>query len=138
MNVSDYMTTTVVSANPRDGLHQTFHRMLERNVRHMPVLGDHDELVGIISERDIRRPDFVDDDPNTVHYYVLDNNVKVSDAMSSEPATVTPSDSIQTALDIFIAHKYGALPVVDEAGKLVAILSALDLLKAFRDTLGAE
>lgn len=138
MNVSDYMTTKVVTANLRDGLHQTFHRMLERNVRHMPVLGAKGELAGIISERDIRRPNFVDDDPNTVHYYVLDNNVKVNEAMTANPATVVPTDSIQHALDIFIAHKFGALPVVDANGKLIAILSALDLLKAFRDSLVKE
>lgn len=67
MFVRDYMTPAVVTAKLRDGLHQTFHRMLERGVRHMPLLGDAGEMVGIISERDIRRPEFVDHDSNTAN-----------------------------------------------------------------------
>ena len=134
MNVNEYMTNKVVSANLRDGLHQTFHRMMENNVRHMPVIGEKGELVGIISERDIRRPDFVGNERNTAHYYVLDNNVKVQEAMSSTPATVSSGDSMQAALGLFINNKYGALPVVDD-GKLVGILSSVDMLRAFRDSI---
>ncbi len=59
MKVSDYMSSEVVTANLRDGLHQTFYRMLERGIRHMPVVGEGGTLVGIISERDLRRPRFV-------------------------------------------------------------------------------
>lgn len=135
MKISDYMSSTVVTANLRDGLHQTFHRMLERNVRHMPVLGPNEALVGIISERDIRRPSFVDDSDTVGHYYVLDNNVKVEEAMTPKPLTVRPDQPITDALTLFVEKKFGALPVVDESGKLVGILSAIDLLRAFRDSL---
>jgi len=38
------MTPDVIYANLTDGLRQKFYRMREREVRHMPVLGDHEEL----------------------------------------------------------------------------------------------
>ncbi len=133
MQVADYMTPDVVTANLRDGLHQTFHRMRERGIRHMPVLGEAGKLAGLISDRDLRRPDFVDAGPNTTSYYRLDNDVQVSAAMTHDPVTVEESSDVRDALQLLIDHKFGALPVVDEEGKLVGILSAHDLLRAFRD-----
>jgi len=135
MHIADYMTSDVVTANLDDGLHQTFHRMRERGIRHMPVLGDDGQLAGIISDRDLRRPDFVDTDPNTTAYYRLDNAVKVGTAMTASPDTVKAADSVEIALEIFVMRKHGALPVVDDAGKLVGVVSAHDLLRAFRDHL---
>ena len=54
MRVRDYMTTEVIYANPEDGLRQTFYRMRERNIRHMPVYGDHEELIRV-SEGDYEK-----------------------------------------------------------------------------------
>jgi len=136
MKISDYMSQDVVTANLRDGLHQTFHRMMEYNVRHMPVLGEREQLMNIISERDIRRPDTVDS-PNISRYYALDNSMRVEDAMSTRPCTVKADDPIRVALDELISKKYGAIPVVDDTGKLVGILSAIDVLRAFKDSLAA-
>ena len=74
MKVSDYMTKDVVTANLRDGLRQTHERMHERLIRHMPVLGDDGKLAGIITDRDIRRPDFVDTNPDKVDVYAIDDD----------------------------------------------------------------
>ncbi len=137
MQVREYMTSKVVTANLRDGLHQTFERMQECRVRHMPVLDDSGVLVGIVSERDLRRPDFVDHDPNVVHYFALDNTTKVEKAMTADPITVRPDDSVKEALGWFIKRRFGAVPVVDGDMRLVGILSAIDLLKAFQDHLDA-
>lgn len=133
MKVSDYMSRDVVTANLEDGAYQTFERMRERGIRHMPVLGKGGVLAGIISDRDLRRPDFVDE-PNLVHPYTLDNRVTVSDAMSPDPVTVKASDAVASALEVFVERRYGALPVVDDNGTLVGVLSSVDLLRAFKDS----
>lgn len=130
MNVRTHMTSTVVTANLRDGLRQTFYRMRERGVRHMPVLDDDGRLAGIISDRDLRRPDWVDDEENVAHYYLLDNNVKVEAAMTSSPTTVTGDTPVVDALAVFTKHRYGALPVVDGDNRVVGILSVYDVLNA--------
>jgi acetoin utilization protein AcuB len=135
MLVRDYMTSKVIYANLEDGLRQTFYRMRERNIRHMPVLGDHEELVGIISDRDLRRPDWVDHEENVAHYYVLDNESKVKGAMNPRVATVKADDPIVAAVDLLQQRRYGAVPVVDDDGKVVGIISAIDLLRAFRKML---
>lgn len=135
MHVKDYMSKEVITANLRDGLRQTFYRMVERKVRHMPVLNDKEEVVGIISDRDLRRPDWVDNEENVAHYYLLDNEVKVESAMSANPIVVKANDDIRVALELFINRRYGALPVVGEDKKPIGILSAFDVLRAFNDSL---
>ena len=138
MLVRDYMSTEVICANHSDGLRQTFYRMRERGIRHMPVLGQGEKLVGIISDRDLRRPDWVDDEENVAHYYILDNSNKVEGAMTSPPVTVSKDEAIEVALKLLLKRGFGALPVVDGDGKLVGMLSAVDLLRAFSDTFDAK
>ena len=137
MRVSDYMSEKVVTANLRDGLHQTFMRMVERGIHHMPVL-DGEKIVGVISDRDLRRPDFIDSNPDMVDAFVLDDRIKVERAMSGNPKVVKANDSVLVALDLFIERHYGALPVIDDNGKLVGMLSAFDLLRALKKRLPAE
>ncbi len=134
MNVSDYMNQNVITANLRDGLRQTFYRMRERGVRHMPVLGDAEKLVGIISDRDLRRPDWVDNEENVAHYYMLDNHAKVEEAMTAPVIVVHPEDPLTKALELFLKHRFGALPVVNADNRLAGIISAFDVLRAFADT----
>ncbi len=134
MKVSDYMSTEVVTANLRDGLRQTFYRMREHAIRHMPVLDDDESIVGVISDRDLRRPDWVDDEQNVAHYYLLDNAHKVEDAMTRDPWVVHPGDPIQGAVDLVLKHRIGALPVVDDERKLVGMISAIDMLRAFHES----
>ncbi|TNE45302.1 MAG: CBS domain-containing protein [Deltaproteobacteria bacterium] len=137
MKVSDYMTPEVITANLKDGLHQTFTRMRERNIRHMPVLDTEEKIVGIISDRDLRRPRWLDGDPNQAQNYQMSNDLKVEAAMSSTPDVVQQGDTIKDAVSLFVTHKYGALPVVDnhESRKVVGMLSLRDLMKAFNDSL---
>ncbi|MBW2290687.1 MAG: CBS domain-containing protein [Deltaproteobacteria bacterium] len=133
MKVSQYMSTDIVSANLHDGLRQTFYRMRERDIRHMPVLSEDERLLGIISDRDLRHPDWVDDEENCAHYYLLDNSHKVEGTMSADPAVVHQDDNLQKAVEVIIEHRYGALPVVDDDHNLVGMISAIDLLRAFHD-----
>lgn len=133
MKVSHYMTLDVITANPGDGLRQTFYRMRERDIRHMPVVGDDERVIGIISDRDLRRPDWVDDEENVAHYYLLDNAHKVEGTMTRDPKVVTPDDDLQQAVEIILELRIGALPVVSQDGRLAGMISAIDMLKAFRE-----
>lgn len=138
MSVEKYMSAEVVTANLRDGLHQTLTRMRERSIRHMPVLGEGGALAGIISERDLLRPAFVDDGIDTVSSFTLDNAHTVAQAMTPDPTTISTDTAIGDVVKMFIERKYGALPVLNTDGHLVGILSQVDLLRAFADTLAAS
>ena len=52
MRVSDFMTRKVVTAAPDDGIRETYFRMREARIRHLPVI-DRGDLVGLVSIGDV-------------------------------------------------------------------------------------
>lgn len=54
--VSEYMTRKVITTSPETGLREAFFLMRDENIRHLPVVNDDGELVGIVSDRELRRP----------------------------------------------------------------------------------
>ena len=130
LKVSNFMTQKVLTAHPNDGIRHTFFRMREDEVRHFPVLDDDNKLVGIISDRDLRRPEWVDEAPDLSHIYNLDNDLTVKDLMSTNLVVAHTFESLHKVTKLLIEHRYGALPVLNKEEELVGILSATDLLQA--------
>lgn len=54
--------------------------------------------------------------------------MKASDIMSHNPVTVSPDHAVRHATQIMLEHKISGLPVVDDAGRVVGILTEGDLL----------
>ncbi|WP_210397555.1 CBS domain-containing protein [Motiliproteus sediminis] len=130
LKVSNFMTAKVLTAQPDDGIRQTFFRMRESEVRHMPVVDEDRKLLGIISDRDLRRPEWVDEAPDLAHIYHLDDNLSVSDLMTRNVMVAHTYDTIAKATRILLEHRFGALPVLNKEQELVGMLSSHDLLKA--------
>ena len=130
MRVSEFMTRKVITASPDDGIRETYFAMRENGIRHMPVL-DGAQLVGMISDRDLRRPDWVDEAPDLAYEYHLEDNVTVGDLMSRNPILVHTYDELGLACKLIVQHGFGALPVLDKGGHLVGIISKADLVRAF-------
>lgn len=130
LKVSNFMTAKVLVAQPEDGIRQTFFRMRENEVRHMPVVDEERRLVGIISDRDLRRPEWVDEAPDLAHIYQLDDNLSVGDLMTRNVMVAHTYDTIAKATKVLLEHRFGALPVLNKEQELVGMLSSLDLLKA--------
>lgn len=138
MKVSRYMSPKVITARPEDGIRQTFFRMRENRIRHIPVIDQGQRLVGILSDRDLRRPEWVDEDLDISHVYNLDDQLQVRDLMTTDVKVVYTYDTVRKANRYFIEHRFGALPVLNKEEELVGILSAVDVLRAFDDFMEAH
>lgn len=82
------------------------------------------ELVGLITERDIRRTVAEGTDLNT----------SVSAIMSGDPDTFDPDLDVWDAAAWIAESGYRHLPVIDDEGSLLGVVSIRDLLKALVDT----
>jgi CBS domain-containing protein len=89
----------------------------------VPIV-DNGKLVGIVSDRDLGL------------YEGAPESVKVNGAMTQPVATVTPTMMLEQAAHLMVKHKIGGLPVIDQ-DKLVGIITATDLMRAFAEVLGA-
>ncbi len=134
MNVSKYMTQKLITATPGMSVKQAFLVMRTHRVRHIPVVED-EKLVGIISDRDLRRPRWAEQMDDWTSYYQINDSHTVADVMTRTPETVRTSDDVLKAVKIFRERRYGALPVLNKDGDLVGILSAQDLLGALEEFL---
>jgi acetoin utilization protein AcuB len=123
MNVARWMTKDPVVAKSTETL-AAVRQMMDKGSFHRVPVVDGDKLVGIVSDRDLRQ-----------HTGTL-ARVKVNAAMTTPVVSVTPTTILEAAANLLVKHKIGALPVVD-GGKLVGIITATDLLRAFAEVLGA-
>jgi acetoin utilization protein AcuB len=113
---------------------QAFLLMQSHRVRHIPVV-DGEALVGIISDRDLRRPRWTEELDDWTSCYQINDDHRVEHVMTRNPLTVQASDHILEAVKIFREHRFGALPVLNKHGDLVGIISAQDLLEPLEKAL---
>lgn len=135
MKITDYMSAKLITARPEDGIRTTFFRMRDEGIRHMPVVDEGGHLLGIISQRDLRRPDWVDEAPDLSHEYELDDLMEVQSLMTTNIIAVHTYDSLGHATALLRDHRIGALPVLDKHDRLVGIITTMDLLAALEDLL---
>lgn len=133
--VTDYMSRKVISIPPDIGIREAYFKMREHRFRHLPVVDTDNKLIGIVSDRELRRPDWVDESLDLAHVYILDDDMAVRDVMIRNVVVVHTYDSLRKAVKLLLEHKIGAAPVLDKTEALVGMLSAVDLLRALDDTL---
>jgi len=132
------MTRKVITVAPEQSVFEAQELMAHHSIRHLPVIDANQKLIGIVTDRDIRSAvpfNFIKDSCTTEQREQI-CSLAVKDIMTREPISISPTSTIQDALLMIQTSKVGALPVVDEAGKLSGILSVRDLLRAFINVLG--
>ena len=132
------MTRKLITITAGQSLFEARDLMHANGIRHLPVIDGQGKLIGMITDRDIRSAlplEFIRQPVSDTRKEELEA-LRVQDAMSTELFRITPSYTIQDALLLIEEKKVGALPVVDEEGRLTGILSVRDLLRAFINVLG--
>jgi len=136
--LTSIMTRKLITVRPNESVRRAFFLMREQQVRHLLVTEDDGSLIGIVSDRDLRRPDWVDEDMGVSHPYLLDEDMEVDSVMTHDPVVLYTYDRISKAVDRFHKHRFGALPVLDKAEDLVGIVSIWDVLGLVKDMLNGR
>ena len=95
--------------------------MADRHVGALPVLRD-GRLVGLISERDYAR--------KVILLVRSSAETEVWQIMSSPVVTVAPEDEVRHCMQVVTERRIRHLPVVDEAGSMIGMISIGDLVRA--------
>jgi len=138
IKVSKYMTSQVISISADVGIREAFFLMKEHSIRHLPIVDEQKQLIGIISDRELRRPNWVDEAHDITHVYYLDNSMHVRDVMIKDIHILHTYDTLKKAVSLLLTQGIGAAPVLDKTGTLVGMLSAIDLLRALADMIKDE
>jgi len=135
--VADIMKPNPVTVTPRNAIRTAINLMREGGYRRLPVV-DRGRLVGIITDRDLRR---AANSPFVVREQWYDNfildHIEVGSCMTPNPLTIEPNVPIADAARLMRNHKIGGLPVVTD-GQLVGIITETDLLDFLIELLAGE
>jgi acetoin utilization protein AcuB len=136
MLVKDWMSKDPVTINDDTSMMKAIHLMKQNRFRRLPVLHE-GRLVGIVSDRDLKEASPSKATTLDVHelYYLL-AELQVKDIMTRDPVTVTPDDTVERAAQLMLENTISGLPVVDDQGRVVGILTQSDVFRAFMHITG--
>jgi CBS domain-containing protein len=117
--VRDVMTRQVVTCRESDSLNRAAQSMWDADCGALPVVGEHDKLLGMITDRDICMAAYMRGKPLT--------ELTVSGTMSTHPVTCRPTDTLPTVMELMAERQIRRVPVVDDQGTLAGIVSLADL-----------
>jgi CBS domain-containing protein len=142
------MHRDVIAVHPEDDVASLLRLLREHDLPGVPVIDHSDRLVGIVTEADLVIRD-EDADLHLPHHIDLWGGViflepikhyeerlrrafaaTVAQMMTRDPVTVGPDDSIRHAARLIAQRRHNRLPVVDGDGKLLGLLTRVDVLEA--------
>ena len=136
MLIKDWMTKDPVTITEDTSMIKAIHIMKERRFRRIPVVAQ-GKLVGMVTDRDLKEASPSKATTLDVHelYYLL-AELQVQEIMSRNPVSVSQDDTVEHAAQIMLEHTISGLPVVDDRGKVVGIITQSDVFRAFMDIAG--
>jgi CBS domain-containing protein len=130
MQVQEIMTKDVCSCSPGMNAAAAAELMWSRNCGSLPIVEDGGRVVGIVTDRDLflalgtsdRRP----------------SELSLGEIMNKDLALCNPGSEVRSALKTMAQRQLRRLPVVDEAGTLIGMLSLADVALRAEDAVSAD
>lgn len=119
------MSQDILTLNPTDTVGSAWLKLAERKVRQSPVLGPTKEVVGLVSDRDLL---MVANLEGNLLSGLL--NRPISELMVTPVACSAPVTDIRRISRVMLATGLSAVPIVDDGGQLLGIVSRGDILRA--------
>lgn len=140
MIVRDFMINKVFTVKPTNTIRELLQVLHSNRVGGVPVVDDNGNLVGMVSDGDVLR--YLT--PKPVGFaglvYIMEYgekedvlkeklNTQVKDIMTKRNiAFATPDEEFEEAMRVLSRHRFKKLPVVNEAGRVIGVLSRGDII----------
>lgn len=122
LKVRDYMAANLVSFSPDTDIFTAVHALVKNRISGAPVLDEHGNLLGVLSERDCVKVAL------DAGYY-SEAGGKVIEYMTKDVRTIDSDMSILELAELFLKDTYRRYPVVED-NRLVGQVSIRDVLRA--------
>ncbi|MEM1171217.1 MAG: CBS domain-containing protein [Cyanobacteria bacterium P01_H01_bin.35] len=144
--VSDVMSYNPISVRPEMPLKEAIKILAEQRISGLPVVNENGKLVGIVSETDLMWQESGATPPPYImlldSVIFLENPARyekeihkalgetVGEVMTKNPLTTTPEQLLSAAAKLMHERNIHRLPVLDENGKVIGILTRGDIIRA--------
>lgn len=120
----------IIALNKTASVHTAVQAMSTHNIAAIAVTNGDSQLIGIVSERDMTH--------RVLACGLNPQATLLADVMTENPETLRPGDSALDAIELMLGRNFRHLPVVSEDGKVIAMVSMRDLLKASLNDLNID
>jgi CBS domain-containing protein len=126
ITVEQLMSTALVTARADETIDDIDFEMQMAAIRHIPVVDDHNHVVGVVSQRDLLRALA---GPGTR------KPAPIRSIMTTRVLAVQADDQASDAIEVLLDNKIGCVPVLGDDGQLVGIVTETDFLRLASDVL---
>lgn len=132
--VEEIMKTKIETLKADDTIESAINLMREKKIKHIPITNDEMEVVGIVSDRDVK-----DGTPSIFHDGSVTSELQkpLKYIMKTDVITGHPLDFVEEVAALFYEHHISCLPILKEK-KLVGIITETDLLYTLIQLTGAH
>lgn len=144
MYIKDIMTKEVITVSEDDTVEKCAKLLATHNLSGLPVVDDKGDVKGVITEGDLIKHNSKVQVPASLEIlggiFYLDNPIKFYDdvkksmgyfvktVMTKDVTSVKPDEKVEDAATLLVREKIKRLPVLDEEGKLIGIVSRKDIM----------
>ncbi|MFE7529029.1 CBS domain-containing protein [Kitasatospora sp. NPDC057542] len=131
------MTSPVVLVSPETGFREIVALLSEYDITGVPVVDPEGRPLGVVSEADLLRTLAAQEDSASLlpapesAQAGPDGEVTAADLMTAQPVCTVPDTSVVAAARLMSRHGLKRLPVLDEEGRVIGVVSRGDLLRVF-------
>jgi CBS domain-containing protein len=136
--VKDVMSTHVFAVREKATFKEMATMLHEQRVSAFPVIDDEDKVIGVVSEADLLTKEALEGAfPGAFHNVVHRREqskagaLTAADLMSKPPVTVGPDEPVTDAARLMYSRRVKRLPVTNQDGKLIGIVSRSDVLSVY-------
>ena len=138
MLVKNWMSKNVITVDVNESLLDAIKLLKQNDIGRLPVMKK-GKLVGIVTDRDVKRASGSDATSLEVHelLYLL-STLKIEKIMTKDPITIPPDFTIGEIAQVLFENRISGLPVVDDQGRVLGIVTQDDLFKAMMSLTGLK
>jgi acetoin utilization protein AcuB len=118
---SQVMSSPVLTLHEGDAIKEAESHFLKKRFRHIPIVNSKNQIVGIISDRDIWK---------SISEGIGPSQSLISEIMVKKVLTGSLQTEIRYAAKVMLDEKVGALPIVEPTGELLGMVTRTDLIRA--------
>ncbi len=127
--VKDWMTRDVITIAPDTTLPEADRLMVDKRVRRLPVVKNN-RLVGIVTRNNLREAAPAEDISLNIHeLHFLIARLTIARVMTVDPITTSPEATIGEAVELMHKNKVSGLPVLNQTGELIGIITESDIFR---------
>jgi len=129
MLVKNWMSKNVITIKVDTSMQEATALMKNHRIRMLPVVKKN-KLVGIITDRDLKRASASDATSLEIHelLYLL-MKIKMKDIMTKDPIAVPMDWTVEETAQLLLTNKISGAPVVDEKESVVGVITQTDLFR---------